>query len=596
MTPKFHDREYLRLAGYVLEKGVQKGDRTGTGTISTFAQQMRFDLSGGSIPLLTTKKMHTKSIIHELLWFLAGDTNIKYLNDNGVRIWNEWADENGELGPMYGGMWRSFPPPNYYMPVKRRSVSDDTKIKTWNSSATPSNNYTNGKFNGNHFTNHQGLDYVVLGVDGKISNGKDINKQVNTYAVKFTKTNWVKHKVSTRQVSKGNFSDQSLPSLYGVGILGDYQKKKESTLNKQLRRTWENMISRCYNSNDVAYHNYGGRGVIVCERWKVLSDFLTDIATLPNWLVRKKDSSYVLDKDYYGDNRIYHPEACVWITKIHNNQYQRRSIPIILSNKGNMLYFPSAKSAGRYVGRSETSILRRLRNQLNTPINGYVVSKFTNPNYIIRFPTNVDQICTVIDQLRHNPDDRRIVVSAWHPALVPISNTTPNENVSLGYQCLPPCHAFFQFWSHELSLEARTSWFSDNVHGTTREDTESDEEIHAYYDKYNVPRRALSCHLYQRSCDVGLGVPFNVAQYSILTHMIAQVTNHVAAEFVWTGGDAHIYNNHVDHLDGQLQLTPFASPTLLLNSEVKEIEDFTFDDFKVIDYVSHPTIKMSVSV
>lgn len=318
MQPKYHDNEYLNLIENVFKYGASKGDRTGTGTISAFAQQMRFNLTGGSIPLLTTKLLHTKSIIHELLWFLAGDTNIKYLNDNGVRIWNEWADDNGNLGPIYGAQWR----------------------------------------------------------------------------------------------------------------------------------------------------NWGG-------------------------------------------------DASLFDT-------------------------------GKYNG-------------------------------------GVDQIAKVIDQLRNNPNDRRIIVSAWNVG-------------ELDQMALPPCHAFFQFWSRELSLEARTSWFGDNGHGTEREDSDTDEEIHAYYDKHNVPRRALSCHLYQRSCDVGLGVPFNIAQYSILVHMIAQVTGHIAEEFVWTGGDVHIYNNHVDQLKGQLELTPFASPVLLLNSEVKELEDFTFEDFKVVDYVSHPTIKMTVSV
>lgn len=272
MTEKFHDHEYLDLIRRVLDGGAQKGDRTGTGTISKFAEQLRFDLTGGSIPLLTTKKMHTKSIIHELLWFLDGDTNIKYLNDNGVRIWNEWADDNGDLGPVYGKQWR-------------------------------------------------------------------------------------------------------------------------------------------------------------------------------NW-------------------------------------------------------------------------------------------------------DGIDQIAQVIEQLRNNPNDRRIIVSAWNVG-------------EIDQMALPPCHAFFQFWSREVEGE---------------------------------DKRRLSCHLYQRSCDIGLGVPFNIAQYSFLVHMIAQVTNHTAEEFVWTGGDTHIYNNHIDQLTGQLELEPYPSPTLKLNPDVKEIEDFVFEDFEVEGYESHPTIKMSVSV
>lgn len=304
MTKKYHDHEYLNLIRRVLESGKQKGDRTGTGTISTFAQQLRFDLTGGSLPLLTSKKMHTKSIIHELLWFLAGDTNVNYLKENGVRIWNEWADENGDLGPVYGKQWR-------------------------------------------------------------------------------------------------------------------------------------------------------------------------------NW-------------------------------------------------------------------------------------------------------DGIDQIGQVINQLRNNPDDRRIIVSAWNVG-------------EIDKMALPPCHAFFQFWSRELSMEERCKLLTE-VPEVEFKYPLKDQTTAEHYDNNGVPRRALSCHLYQRSCDVGLGVPFNIAQYSILVHMIAQVTDHLAEEFVWTGGDTHIYNNHIDQLTGQLELEPFPSPTLKLNPDVKEIDDFVFDDFEVVGYESHPTIKMDVSV
>jgi len=290
----YHDYTYLDLVQKVLETGHQKGDRTGTGTISTFAQQMRFNLADGTIPMLTTKKMFTRGIIHEILWYLKGETNIQYLLDNDVHIWDEWADENGDLGPIYGAQWRRWP-------------------------------------------------------------------------------------------------------------------------------------------------------------------------------------SYKWQKDTGA--------------------------------------FPSGDT-GSYV-KSE-----------------------------------IDQIATVIDQLRNNPNDRRIIVNAWNVG-------------QLDEMALPPCHAMFQFWSHEVE---------------------------------GSDKRTLSCHLYQRSCDVGLGVPFNIVQYSILTHMIAQVTGHVASEFVWTGGDVHIYNNHIEALKEQLERKPYPSPMLVLNPDVKEIDDFNIEDFEIVNYESHPTIKMKVSV
>jgi thymidylate synthase len=327
----YHDREYLNLVERVLSSGVEKGDRTGTGTISTFAQQMRFKLADNSIPLLTTKKMHTRSIIHEILWYLAGDTNIKYLQDNGVRIWNEWADENGDLGPVYGAMWRKWP----------------------------------------------------------------------------------------------------------TGRLDDF---------------------------------------------------------------------YI---DYNQD-----PPA-------------------------------------------------------------------------IEIKQTVDQIAKVIDSLKNNPDDRRMIVSAWNPGVLPDADKSFSENVAVGKQALPPCHMAFQFWSRELTRMERVA-----IDGSGHFDA-SDEIL----DNRGIPRRALSCHLYQRSCDVGLGVPFNIVQYSILTHMIAHVTGHVADEFVWTGGDVHIYTNHVNALREQLIREPYASPKLKLNPNVKSIDDFKFEDIEIIDYDNyHPTIKMEVAV
>ena len=318
-----HDNEYLDLVENVLTTGVQKGDRTGTGTISTFAQQMRFPLWNDSLPLLTTKQMHTHSIIHELLWFLAGDTNIKYLNDNNVRIWNEWADENGDLGPVYGAQWR----------------------------------------------------------------------------------NWTENKITGET------------------------------------------------------HNCVNQG-------------------------------------------------------IHGEPYQ----------------------------------------DMSTTFDTKVQT------------TKIDQIADVIDKLRNNPNDRRIIVSAWNVG-------------QIAEMRLPPCHLLFQFWSRELNFKQRKM-----LAGT------SDCTVE------DIPERALSCHLYQRSCDVGLGVPFNIAQYSILVHMIAQVTNHVAEEFVWTGGDTHIYNNHIEELIQQMKRKPYISPMLKLNKDITEIDDFTFEDFEVVNYKYHPTIKMEVSV
>jgi len=273
-------KQYHDLVKHVLENGTQKGDRTGTGTKSVFGYQMRFDLSKGS-PMVTTKKLHLKSIIYELLWFLNGDTNINYLQENGVRIWNDWADEKGDLGPVYGHQWR----------------------------------------------------------------------------------NW--------------------------------------------------------NSEDI------------------------------------------------------------------------------------------------------------------------------------------DQIKELIATLKNNPNSRRMLVSAWNPSVLPDTSKSFSENVANGKAALPPCHAFFQFY---------------------------------------VADGKLSCQLYQRSADIFLGVPFNIASYALFTMMVAQVCGYQAGDFIHTFGDAHIYNNHIEQLELQLSRDLRALPQIRINPEVTDIFNFKFEDFSLENYDPHPHIKGKVAV
>jgi len=273
-------KQYHDLVKHVLENGNEKSDRTGTGTKSVFGHQMRFDLSKG-FPMVTTKKLHLKSIVYELLWFIKGDTNIQYLQENGVRIWNEWADDNGDLGPVYGHQWR----------------------------------------------------------------------------------NW--------------------------------------------------------NSDDI------------------------------------------------------------------------------------------------------------------------------------------DQLKEVIKTLKNNPDSRRMLISAWNPSVLPDNSASFSENVANGKAALPPCHALFQFY---------------------------------------VSEGKLSCQLYQRSADIFLGVPFNIASYALFTMMMAQVCGYEVGEFIHTFGDAHIYSNHYEQLELQLSREARPLPTMKINPEINSIFDFTFDDFELLNYNPHPHIKGAVAI
>ncbi len=276
-------KNYLQLLSDILEKGARKEDRTGTGTISLFGYQMRFDLADG-FPCVTTKKLHLRSIIHELLWFLKGDTNIAYLKENGVSIWDEWADEDGNLGPVYGAQWRDWPAP-----------------------------------------------------DGR----------------------------------------------------------------------------------------------------------------------------------------------------------------------------------------------------------------------------HIDQVKQLLDDLRNKPHSRRHVISAWNPAVLPDESHSPQQNATEGLQALPPCHMMFQF---------------------------------------HVANNRLSCQMYQRSADVFLGVPFNIASYALLTMMIAQVVDLEPGDFIISLGDVHIYLNHLEQVRTQLEREPFPLPFMQINPDRKDLFEFVYEDFELQDYRCHPAIKAPIAV
>jgi thymidylate synthase len=339
-------KQYHDLMRHVLSNGTFKADRTGTGTKSVFGYQTRFNLQDG-FPLVTTKKLHLKSIIHELIWFLSGQTNIEYLKQNGVSIWDEWADENGELGPIYGYQWRSWP--------------------------------------------------------------------------------------------------------------GNIVAVRDSGTQYEVRDN---------------------------EGWQLITE--------------------------------------------------------------------------------------------GTPVEH----------------ESIDQIAEVVNQLKTNPDSRRLIVSAWNVADIPRMK-------------LPPCHALFQFYTRELSLSERDNLspnptayrgsldWSEALRG---DDKDAVELAHARFDDQGVPRRALDCQLYQRSCDVFLGLPFNIASYALLTHMIAHQVGMAAGEFIWTGGDVHIYSNHMEQVELQLSRAPKPLPKLVIKRKPESIFDYKFEDFEIVGYDPHPAIKAQVAV
>lgn len=359
------DTEYFKLIDLVLSKGRVKHNRTGIDTIGVFGAQARFNLQEG-FPLLTTKKVFFKGIAHELLWFLSGSTNIKYLVDNDVHIWDAWA--------------------------YKRYVEGCEKFNT---------------------PFHDLKDFL----------------------------NFIKR-------------------------------------NEAFAKKW----------GELGEGTYGG----------------------------------------------------MW-----------RNFPYHLAEAGG-----------------------------------------ENPNWKgVDFQFKVDQIQNLVDKLKNNPDDRRMIVSAWHPYWV-------------DHCALPPCHCLFQFHTEELTISERVllginskTFTPEELKSQTKATWIEDPLLVPFLDKMNVPKRRLNCQLYQRSADLGLGVCFNWASYSLLTHMIAQCVNMIAGDFVWTAGDLHIYTNHIEALKIQKERKPFPNlPKLILNPNVKNLFDFKYEDIKIEGYESHPSIKMDVAV
>jgi thymidylate synthase len=479
----------------ILENGTKKGDRTGTGTTSVFGRQIRFDLSQG-FPICTTKKIHWKSVVHELLWLISGSTNIKYLKDNGVTIWNEWQGAHGDLGPVYGKEWREW---------------------------------------------------------------EDIR--------------FVEPKIYPKPAV---MLDSSL--VAGVGKNGDL--RSISTLHQNLYNTWSEMLHRCYNESREHFQWYGAKGVHVDSRWFDFQNFVDDVQKLENWGLKKAyPEKYSLDKDCSGSNR-YGPEDCIWASeKEQRLNTSRSSVVKVTTPEGNSFLTMNLGFVCQNYDLDRSSISKCLRGE-RSGHKGFTFEQIENPAGFIPRIRLIDQLAEVIERIKTKPDDRRLIVTAWNPADVP-------------KQKLPPCHAFYQFWTRPLTLEQRRDILGKSrTNGGRSVNTLSASDL----DESGIPSRALSCHMYQRSADAFLGVPFNIASYALLTHMVAQVVGMVPDEFVHSFGDLHIYSNHFEQVNLQLSREPMMLPTLKLNPAIKNIDDFTFSDIELVNYQSWPAIKAPVAI
>lgn len=451
---------YEELLDDILRNGTFRGDRTGTGTLSVFGRSMRWDLSEG-FPLITTKKVAWKAVRGELLWFLHGDTNIKWLQDNNIHIWDEWAAEDGSLGPVYGSQWR-------------------------------------------HCPSYNSKELVEIPV---------------------------------RKDEYADFVHDEPHNLEGstVGFVGTLDREKYH----RIFTLWSNMMHNFY-GNELSFHSDIHGGESVSPVWWSFDRFVDTVTSLPGYSQWCVDDSMMLTPHYYGSD-VFSPSTCVFLKKkdAHNTTvFEDTAVKI------NGELYPSVDA---YFGDIYDSTFAHENWEKGKPYKGVHLDDVqtipVKDGHVWRYRMYIDQISDVVEQLKNNPESRRMIVNSW--------NVSELENMAL-----PPCHMTFQFY---------------------------------------VADGKLSCHLYQRSADMFLGVPFNIASYSLLTHMIAQQVGLDIGEFVWTGGDCHIYSNHVEQVKEQLGREPRQYPELKLRKK-DSLFDYEIGDAQVEGYDPHPPIKAPVAV
>lgn len=531
------DKKYLALLDDVIKNGHLKPNRTGVKAYSVFGRMLKFDLSEG-FPLLTTKKVHFKSIVHELLWFLRGESNISYLKDNGVSIWDEWADEKGNLGPVYGVQWRkwtsvSLQTPRVFdteQPIITKSIEDVNPDYSTNKSGLV----------GRTLKNKYGK-YVIIREYTKpdLKKPHHNNRFVD---VQFTETGYVAHLISVSNAKKGVIKDRLSPTFAGVGCLGDLCAWDDPN-HSILYSTWRSMLQRCYNQNTNEYEHYGGKGVFVDNRWLTYSNFAKDAQQLEAWWLKKEfPSEYSLDKDFYVSNK-YSLETCIWSNVYEQNiNRDQTTLFSMESPDGEVrIMFGVGNSCKRY-GLTYTSVMNCLDGKCQQH-KGYKFNRIRIDGLTPRLRC-IDQIKSVIANIKNNSESRRLMVSAWNPVDIP-------------HMAIPPCHYAYSFSVHD---------------------------------------NKLSCCFHMRSCDVFLGLPFNIASYALLTHMVAKICNLGVGELVWDGTDVHLYENHIEQAKLQMLRQPYDLPKLQLDETIKDIDAFRGHHITLRDYKHHSGIKAPIAV
>lgn len=574
---QFHDFQYLQLADNTLEYGVVKSDRTGTGTKSSFSNQMRFNIFDRTVPILTGKKMHIPSMVKELRWYIAGDSSAYNLQRVGVRIWNEWADADGNLGPVYGHLWRGWPASDAtsITAVRDRGhVGIDEPFVFLYGTDRPKSEIGGINAYGEKYT-----------IDGTLHDMKD-GKPIDYFHISFDATGYHRQ-ITNKQRLSGKFRDPYALSVFDVGCIGEGEFRP--AYRKRAYDLWRNMLRDVYSDHSSKLEI---EGYFVDRDWRCFYNFLLDLPKVPGFYKWLNGTDRMEITSQYYSSRCYSVRTCVFVPASmldrETKELEGMKLAVKATRGKRTLIDYDIDRLAHKTGVETHIIMREVHNDVVRALDsGWTFEVTGSPLGSTFRPTlYVDQLEDLIHKLKTNPDDRRLLITAWNPGL-------------LAEMQLPPCHYTFQFYTRPLTDKERLDLYFEHTGDAriyddyyTWDGTPAMEKLI----EQNIPTRGLSCMLNQRSADVFLGVPFNIAQYSILTHMIAQVVNMHPDEFIWNGGDTHIYSNHEEQILEQFQREPFASPKLSLNKLVDKIDDFTYDDIVIEGYQSHDAIKAKVAV
>lgn len=530
------DKKYIDLCRDILANGSEKGDRTGTGTISVFGRTLRHDLSEG-FPILTTKSVHFKSVVGEILWFLRGDTNIEFLQDHKIKIWDGFANKDGGIGALYPESWRRwYAPTGDIAKVAVRGDSDADFLYPFND------------------IYHPPIDcdlntkecWAIENLGASSGNTRYKIQFSSGFVTETSRPNW------RGSADVSNF-DAYKKTVFGVGFLGNYRVWDEKT-----HTLWYNMMARCYNPKHPTYKWYGGLGVKVSPIWHSYEFFYESLHRLIGFNQWKGGADLQIDKDYFGSS-IYSPSTCIFLPPSHNLGMRGDGSLVEICGERylSIMDWASGNSKNAWYANSRWKKGLSYKNIQADDVR--VV--YPDTGYLWRRKVYHDQIANLISGIKNTPNSRRLLVSAWNPADLPDESMSPVDNVDNGKPALGACHYSFQCY---------------------------------------VDDGKLSLIFNMRSSDVFLGLPFNLASYALLCHMLAQVCGLEVGELIWSGADVHIYKNHIEQVKTQIERYDngevFETPTLVLNKDITDIDDFTFDDIQLISYKNAGKLTGEVAV